>query len=173
MERPPAAARCIPIDARATGASDVEPELDLRLPGSGGGLGLPRRAGRLRADGADPRLPRSAQAWRGETGQPAFDRQIQQSGAEFIQEVQDRYGALPFPVHLSWGHHDDHIPVSQGRALAEALHADSFTPVPGTAHIVMEDAPEAVVAALLGARDARGRGGLGWMGRRRFKSPLP
>ena len=97
-----------------------------------------------------------AQPWRGETGQPAFYRQIQQSGAEFIQEVQDRYGALPFPVHLIWGEHDDNIPVSQGRALANALHADSFTRVPEAAHIVMEDAPEAVVAALLGARDARG-----------------
>jgi len=53
-------------------------------------------------------------------------------------------------VQLIWGAHDDNIPVAQGRELAEALDADSFTTGPEAAHIVMEDAPEAVVAALLG-----------------------
>jgi pimeloyl-ACP methyl ester carboxylesterase len=96
-----------------------------------------------------------AKPWRGAVGQPAFYRQIEQSGPEFIQEVQDRYGPLPFPTHLIWGRHDDNIPVAQGLELADALQADSFTVVPEAAHIVMEDAPEAVVAGLLGARDAR------------------
>jgi pimeloyl-ACP methyl ester carboxylesterase len=94
-----------------------------------------------------------AAPWRGATGQPAFYRQIAHSGAEYIREVQDRYAPTPFAVHLIWGTHDDNIPVEQGRELARLLSAESFTTVNGAAHIVMEDAPEAVVAALLGARD--------------------
>ncbi|WP_070988562.1 alpha/beta fold hydrolase [Halofilum ochraceum] len=96
-----------------------------------------------------------AAPWRGDVGQPAFYRQILHSGSGYIQEVQDCYAPVAFPVHLVWGEHDDNIPVSQGRELADALNADSFTVVPDAAHIVMEDAPEAVVAALLGARDGR------------------
>jgi pimeloyl-ACP methyl ester carboxylesterase len=96
-----------------------------------------------------------AAPWRGDTGQPAFYRQIHQSGSGYIEDVQDRYAPMSFPVHLLWGLHDHTIPISQGRSLADALSADSFTIVPDAAHIVMEDAPEAVVAVLAGARDAR------------------
>lgn len=96
-----------------------------------------------------------AQAWRGETGQPAFYRQISHSGAQYIEEVQAHYAPCPFPVHLVWGQHDEAIPIPQGQELANAMAADTFTVVPDAGHIVMEDAPEAIVAALSGARDVR------------------
>jgi pimeloyl-ACP methyl ester carboxylesterase len=52
-------------------------------------------------------------------------------------------------VHLVWGAHDTFIPVSQGEQLAGRLKADRFTVVPDAGHAIQEDAPEAMLAALL------------------------
>lgn len=90
-----------------------------------------------------------AQPWRGEIGQPAFYRQIAQSDTKYIKEVQDQYGPMQCPVNLVWAEEDTFIPISQGEQLANLLSAESLTRVPGAAHIVQEDAPEAIVAALL------------------------
>jgi pimeloyl-ACP methyl ester carboxylesterase len=54
-----------------------------------------------------------------------------------------------FDVHLVWGEHDTFIPLEQGRELQGLLAADSFTVIKNAAHIVHEDAPEAIVGALL------------------------
>lgn len=102
---------------------------------------------------ADDTIEMYAEPWRGEVGQSAFYRQILRSGDEYIEEVEALYRPTPFPVHLIWGEHDDNIPVAQGRHLADALSAASLTVVSSAAHIVIEDAPEAVIAVLLGARD--------------------
>lgn len=90
-----------------------------------------------------------AQPWRGETGQAAFYRQIAQSDTAFIEEAEANYGPMDCDVHLVWGEQDTFIPVEQGERLAKLISADSFTTVPTAAHIVQEDAPEAVVAALM------------------------
>lgn len=49
-----------------------------------------------------------------------------------------------------WGEEDEFIPLKQGEELAAALSANRLTRVPAAGHLIQEDAPEAVVAALLG-----------------------
>ena len=90
-----------------------------------------------------------AEPWMGEAGQPAFYRQIAQSDIGSIEEVEKKYRPLDCPVHLVWGEKDTFIPIERGKQLAERLSAESFTPVSGAAHIVQEDAPEAIIAALM------------------------
>jgi len=90
-----------------------------------------------------------AAPWRGEIGQAAFYRQIAQADTRHIAEVQELYKKPEFEVHLIWGQHDTFIPLEQGRELQGLLAADSFTVIENAAHIVHEDAPEAIVGALL------------------------
>lgn len=90
-----------------------------------------------------------ARPWQGENGQAAFYRQIAQSGDRFVEEVQARYAAMDCEVNLVWGEDDSFIPLKQGEQLAGLLSARRFSRVPNAAHIVQEDAPEAIVAALL------------------------
>lgn len=90
-----------------------------------------------------------AQPWRGEVGQAAFYRQIAQSDAKYIEEIESRYAPMDCALNLVWGERDTFIPLSQAEQLAGMLSADRLTRVPNAAHIVQEDAPEAVVAALL------------------------
>ncbi len=86
--------------------------------------------------------------WSGRDGQAAFYRQIAQSTNEPLEEIQSRLAPLPFPVDVIWGKHDRNIPAELGRQLADKLAARSFTAVPGAAHIVQEDAPEAIIGLL-------------------------
>jgi pimeloyl-ACP methyl ester carboxylesterase len=90
-----------------------------------------------------------AAPWRGEVGQAAFYRQIAQADIRHITEVQQLYKKPDFDVHLIWGEHDTFIPPEQGLELHGLLAADSFTKIQNAAHIVHEDAPEAIVGALL------------------------
>ena len=90
-----------------------------------------------------------AAPWRGEIGQAAFYRQIAQADTRHIEDVQKLYKKPEFKVHLIWGEHDAFIPLEQGRELQGLLDADSFTVIHNAAHIVHEDAPEAIVGALL------------------------
>ncbi len=87
--------------------------------------------------------------WLGEGGQAAFYRQIAQADHANIAEAQELYGKTEFDIHLIWGEEDSFIPISRGRQLQSLLRADSFTPIPNAAHLVQEDAPEALLAALL------------------------
>lgn len=90
-----------------------------------------------------------ASPWRNEIGQAAFYRQIAQSGVESIAEAQSQYSKCDFPVHLIWGELDTFIPLEQGQELNRLLSADSLITLPNAAHIVHEDAPEALLGALL------------------------
>lgn len=90
-----------------------------------------------------------AAPWRGAVGKPAFYRQIAQADPANISEAEARYQKTGFDIHLIWGEHDTFIPLERGHKLQRLLAADSLTVVPGAGHIVQEDAPEAVVAALL------------------------
>jgi pimeloyl-ACP methyl ester carboxylesterase len=90
-----------------------------------------------------------AHPWRGKIGKAAFYRQIAQADVNHISEVEARYAKPEFEVHLIWGQHDTFIPLSQGKQLRDMLSAQSLTVVPQAAHIVHEDAPEAIVGALL------------------------
>jgi len=99
-------------------------------------------------------LPRDVQdlyarPWQGSTGQAAFYRQIGQSDIGAIEALQPLYRPLDCPVRLVWGAEDTFIPPAQGEQLAAALGVDGITVVPEAGHVIQEDAPEAVVAALL------------------------
>ncbi|MEM6253089.1 MAG: alpha/beta hydrolase [Cyanobacteria bacterium P01_D01_bin.156] len=90
-----------------------------------------------------------AAPWRGNIGQAAFYRQIAQANIQNIADVQKLYKKPDFEVHLIWGENDTFIPLEQGRELQNLLTADSFTIIQNAAHIVQEDAPEAIVCTLL------------------------
>ncbi|MGF1630610.1 MAG: alpha/beta fold hydrolase [Kiloniellaceae bacterium] len=87
--------------------------------------------------------------WQGALGQAAFYRQIAQMDQRYTDEIEGRYGPLDGPVRLLWGERDDWIPLERGRKLAARLTGGRLTPVPDAGHLVQEDAPEAIVAAML------------------------
>ncbi|CDX30477.1 Alpha/beta hydrolase fold [Mesorhizobium sp. ORS 3359] len=91
-----------------------------------------------------------AKSWFGETGQKAFYRQVAQMDERYTDEVETRYGEIRCPVTILWGEEDKWISVEHGRALAKKIPASVLKVIPGAGHIVQEDAPEAIVAALLG-----------------------
>jgi pimeloyl-ACP methyl ester carboxylesterase len=87
--------------------------------------------------------------WLGPVGQPAFYRQIAQMDQKFTDEVEGRYERMECPVTVLWGQNDEWIPYEKGVALAAAIAADECIPVPESGHLVQEDRPEAIVAAVL------------------------
>ncbi len=87
--------------------------------------------------------------WADETGKAAFYRQIAQADLGNIDEAQKLYAKPDFDVHLIWGLRDTFIPEHQGRAVEDRLKVKSFTPIPEAAHMVHEDAPAALLGALM------------------------
>jgi pimeloyl-ACP methyl ester carboxylesterase len=101
--------------------------------------------------------PLSAQAlqlyvdpWLGASGQAAFYRQIAQMDQRYTDEIESRYGEIRCPVMILWGEEDTWIPVERGRELASRIPDATLRRIQGAGHLVQEDAPEAIVAALLG-----------------------
>jgi pimeloyl-ACP methyl ester carboxylesterase len=100
--------------------------------------------------------PLSAQAlqlyvepWLGAPGQAAFYRQIAQMDQKYTDEIEGRHGEIDCPTQILWGEQDSWIPIERGRALAAAIPNAIFRAIPDAGHLVQEDAPEAIVAALL------------------------
>jgi pimeloyl-ACP methyl ester carboxylesterase len=87
--------------------------------------------------------------WLGEQGQKAFWRQIAQMDDTYSQEVEHRYDEIRCPVAILWGKEDEFIPIKDGEELARRIPRASFTVIPDAKHLVQEDAPEAIVAAVL------------------------
>ncbi len=87
--------------------------------------------------------------WRGETGQRAFYRQIAQMDRKYTDEVEAEYDMMECPVTVLWGENDQWIPVSKGEELASRLSANRLIRMPDAGHLMQEDAPEAIVAAML------------------------
>ncbi|MCK8464318.1 alpha/beta hydrolase [Aliiroseovarius sp. S1339] len=87
--------------------------------------------------------------WVGAVGQPAFYRQIAQMDQAHTDEVERQYCQLDCPVHVLWGDEDTWIPSEKGDALAALISDKSCTPIKGAGHLVQEDRPEAIVAAIL------------------------
>jgi len=88
--------------------------------------------------------------WLGGPGQAAFYRQIAQMDQRYTDELEPRYGEMRCPVQILWGEEDRWIPVERGRELAARMGTPPLRRVPDAGHLVQEDAPEAIVAALLG-----------------------
>lgn len=87
--------------------------------------------------------------WLGPDGQAGFYRQIAQMDQRYTDEVEPRYDRLDCPVTVLWGQQDDWIPYEKGEALAAMISDRPLIPVPGAGHLVQEDRPEVLVAALL------------------------
>ena len=87
--------------------------------------------------------------WLGPVGQPAFYRQIAQMDQKFTDEVEGLYSAMDCPVTVLWGEQDAWIPAEKGRALAALISDRPCILIPNAGHLVQEDRPEAIVAAIL------------------------
>ncbi|GAA3974477.1 alpha/beta hydrolase [Actinomadura viridis] len=88
--------------------------------------------------------------WLGESGQPAFYRQIAQADQRHTDEIQARYGGIDLPVLVCWGTDDAWIPVAKAHELAAAIPGARLHLIEGAGHLVQEDAPAELTAALLG-----------------------
>jgi pimeloyl-ACP methyl ester carboxylesterase len=98
---------------------------------------------------SDEALELYAAPWLSAAGQAAFYRQIAQMEQRHTDEVEGRYGEIDCPTLILWGEQDAWIPIERGRALASRMPNAVFRAVPDAGHLVQEDAPEAIVAALL------------------------
>lgn len=87
--------------------------------------------------------------WLGPVGQPAFYRQIDQMDQKFTDEVEGFYSRMDCPVSVLWGQSDEWIPYEKGEALAALISERPCVAVPRSGHLVQEDRPEAIVAAVL------------------------
>jgi len=90
------------------------------------------------------------QPWLDDAGQAGFYRQITQFDERWTDEVEPLYHETRCPTLVLWGEQDRWLPVEHGRRLAGLMEHASFKPVSGAGHLVQEDAPEALVAAILG-----------------------
>ena len=90
-----------------------------------------------------------AAPWRGNVGQGAFYRQIAQMDQKYTDEIEPLYGNLDFPTQILWGEEDRWIPIATGERLAKLMTNGQLIRVPDAGHLVQEDAPEAIVAAVL------------------------
>jgi len=95
-------------------------------------------------------MQRYVDPWLGTEGQAAFYRQIAQMDQRYTDEIESRLGELRCPVLILWGERDNWIPPERGRELASRIPGAILRYVPEAGHLVQEDAPEAIVAALLG-----------------------
>ena len=86
--------------------------------------------------------------WQGEVGQPAFYRQIAQMDQRFTDEIESLYDVMEMPVKLLWGEEDEWIPIERGHYLASMIAGGKLTPVPDSGHLMQEDAPESIIAAM-------------------------
>lgn len=87
--------------------------------------------------------------WRGAEGQAAFYRQIAQADEAYTDAIEPMLGSVRCPAQILWGEDDAWLPMEQGRRLMAALPDAVLRPVPRAGHLVQEDAPEAIVAAVL------------------------
>ena len=67
----------------------------------------------------------------------------------YTREAESLYPTIRCPVQILWGEEDQWIPIERGRALQQMIPGSRFPPIANAGHLVQEDAPEAIVAALL------------------------
>lgn len=91
--------------------------------------------------------------WTGSVGQAAFYRQIAQMDQRFTDEIEGLYGQMDCPVTVLWGREDAWIPCEKGAILAALLSDRPCVEIAGAGHLLQEDSPEAIVAAVLKTLD--------------------
>lgn len=94
-------------------------------------------------------LDRLVEPWLGDDGQPAFYRQIAQADQRYTDEIQERYGTIDIPVLVCWGTDDAWIPVAKAHELASLIPGAQLRLIPGAGHLVQEDNPAELLAALV------------------------
>lgn len=106
--------------------------------------------GSASAPGLHPRVLDGLVApWLGEAGQSAFYRQIAQNDQRFTDEIEGLYGQVEPPVLICWGTDDTWIPVDRAHRLAGLIPGSRLQLVEGAGHLVQEDAPAQLTAALV------------------------
>ena len=110
----------------------------------------PRPCGAAFRPLSGPTLQLYIDPWLGASGQAAFYRQIAQMDQCYTDDIEARYGEMRCPVKIIWGEQDSWIPIERGWELARRIAGSSLRVVPEAGHLVQEDAPEEIVAALLG-----------------------
>jgi pimeloyl-ACP methyl ester carboxylesterase len=98
--------------------------------------------------------------WQGADGQAAFYRQIAQFDQCYTDEVEVHYAPLDCPTQILWGAQDEWVPLTQGRRLADIMTGGRIGIIPDAGHLLQEDAPEAIVAAMLNPEWRKGIGRL-------------
>lgn len=97
---------------------------------------------------SDAELAPYVEPWLGPVGQAAFYRQIAQMDQRYTDAIEPRFAQMRVPTLILWGEADRWIPIAQGRRLQALIPGARFEAVPQAGHLVQEDAPEAIVAAL-------------------------
>jgi pimeloyl-ACP methyl ester carboxylesterase len=87
--------------------------------------------------------------WVGEVGQAAFYQQISQFDRRYTDEIELHYASVRCPTTILWGEEDQWIPIEAGHRLRERIPSARFQAVPNAGHLMHEDAPEAIVGAVL------------------------
>ncbi|MFD9658798.1 alpha/beta fold hydrolase [Streptomyces mirabilis] len=121
-----------------------------RLPPALHGALVREYVGSASSPGLHPAvLDRLVEPWLDCPGQAAFYRQIAQAEQRHTDEIQGRYSGIGIPTLVCWGEDDTWIPAAKGRELAALVPGAQFEPIAGAGHLVQEDAPAELTAALI------------------------
>ncbi|MBO8184261.1 alpha/beta fold hydrolase [Streptomyces spirodelae] len=94
-------------------------------------------------------LDQLTRPWLGEEGQPAFFRQIAQNDQRWTREAEERYGETAVPVLVCWGSDDAWIASDNAREVAARIPGARLRMIEGAGHLVQEDTPAELTAALV------------------------
>jgi pimeloyl-ACP methyl ester carboxylesterase len=94
-------------------------------------------------------LERLVDPWLGDDGQPAFYRQIAQAHQRYTDQIEDRYSEIDVPVLVCWGADDAWVPAYKGHELVSRIKGARLQVMQESGHLVQEDAPAELTAALL------------------------
>jgi pimeloyl-ACP methyl ester carboxylesterase len=83
-------------------------------------------------------------------GQAAFYRQIEQADEGFTAELESLYAGIDVPTLIVWGTADNWIPVDRAQRLAAEIPNSSVELIDGAGHLVQEDNPDELEAAIAG-----------------------
>lgn len=86
--------------------------------------------------------------WLGD-GQAAFYRQIEQADERYTAELEDRFAHIDAPTLVVWGTADQWIPVDRAARLAAVIPNSSLVLIEGAGHLIQEDDPAALEAAIV------------------------
>ncbi|MCP9954225.1 alpha/beta fold hydrolase [Actinomadura madurae] len=90
--------------------------------------------------------------WLGAAGQDAFYRQLVQrrDDPSYIDRIRTGYTAIDLPVLVCWGADDGWVPADRGRELAALVPGAGLRVIGEAGHLLPEDRPAQLTAALLG-----------------------